>query len=160
MSDEAESVIPMPTVRPVAPINRENAAEMAHRKADKERERRATSNLQARARANHVVSSAADQAMEAADNSALDKKSIEELADLNVRRMANVMLLGGMDFMPASPREVSDIATAWASIAYKEAQKRKGAPSENEEETPVEATVRNLVKMKRDMERRAKKPTG
>lgn len=63
----------------------------------------------------------AEEVLEARDDAvtskALDRYSLEEIANLIVRRSANIMLLGGAHFLPTSPREATDLAKDWARIA-------------------------------------------
>jgi hypothetical protein len=51
------------------------------------------------------------------DSTRLEGKTEEELAELAIRRMANVVLLGGDEFMPKSLAEATSAAKSWAQIA-------------------------------------------
>lgn len=134
----AGQVIPMPAdgMRRVSPINAGNAAEMAHRKAEKEAETRAERQVQRQKRAEAVLGDAAGSASLAIENRSLDLKSVEELADMQVKRMLKVVLLGGEAFLPTSPKEAMELANAPSLIAYREVQRRQKAgveePTENE----------------------------
>jgi hypothetical protein len=157
VSDEVD--VPSPHVRPVSPINASNAAEMAHRKAEKERARRTESQRQARVRATQL-GDAARIADDASFNTLLDKKSNEELAELAIRKYAKIVLMGGEAFAPTTLREATEAAVGWANIAYKEAQKKRGLPAADEKElTPAEEAARSLRQFKSKM-RADEKRTG
>ena len=134
----AGHVIPMPADRaPRMPaIHAGNASEMAHRKHDKEAEVRAERQVSRQKRAEAVLGDASGSAALAVDNNSLDRKSVEELADMQVKRMLKVVLLGGEAFLPTSPKEAMELANASSLIAYREVQRRQKAgveePTENE----------------------------
>lgn len=148
VSEDAD-VLPM---KRMSPINAGNAREMAERKAKIERERRIESQKQARIAASSALGNAAEAAGIASESKALDKKSNEELADMAVKRMAKIVLLGGEAFNPTTLREASEAANAWANIAYKEAQKRKGtADTADEGDSPAEEAAKALRQIRTNL---------
>jgi hypothetical protein len=62
----------------------------------------------------------------AADSTKLDGHSIEQIAELAVRRSANVYLLGGDSMLPKTASEASNIAKVWASVAALEKARKNG----------------------------------
>jgi hypothetical protein len=64
-----------------------------------------------------------------ADSTALEGKTPEEIAVLMIRRMANVVLLGGDAFLPKNLNEATNSAKAWASIASLERARKQGQGS-------------------------------
>ena len=83
------------------------------------------------------IAQARDDAAAVADSRKLEAKSIEELAELAIRRAANVVLLGGDEFLPTSLKEASDVAKIWASVASMEASRRNGKGSTLAEDDPI-----------------------
>ena len=67
------------------------------------------------------VAPVADDAQLAAaaviDSTRLEGKTEEELAELAIRRFANVVLLGGDEFLPKNLMEASNAAKTWSQIA-------------------------------------------
>ena len=71
-----------------------------------------------------------------ANSTTLDDKTPEDIAVLMVRRMANVVLLGGDAFLPKTLKEATDSAKGWASIASLERARKQGQgaiPDEGDE---------------------------
>lgn len=150
MSDD--TVVPMPNVQMLPPIHKGNAAEMAKRKADIERAARTERQKAARLKAQMAMGDSAEQAEIAAASQVLKDKSIEDLADMAVRKMAKVTLLGGEAFAPASLREACDAASAWANIAYKEAAKRRALNvADDDDDTPAEAAAKAMRQLKKSL---------
>lgn len=84
-----------------------------------------------------TVGDAREAAKKVADSKALESKSIEEISELVIRRMANVVLRAGDEFLPVSLKEASDNAKVWASVASMEAARRAGKHSGQSEEDPA-----------------------
>ena len=84
-----------------------------------------------------VEAMAREDASAVADSKKLDSKSIEEIAELAIRRAANVYLLGGDAFLPVTIKEATDAAKAWASVASMEASRKAGKGSALAEDDPV-----------------------
>ena len=158
MADDTPEVdVAMPNVRMMPPIHKGNAAEKARKKAEIEREMRTERQRAARLKAKMVFGDSGEMAEEAAASKALSHMSIEDLAEKAVRRMANIVLLGGEAFAPASLREASEAATAWANIAFKEAQKRKAMNTPDEDElTPAEAAAKAMRQLKTQLSKQSK----
>jgi hypothetical protein len=133
-------------------IHKGNARELALKKAALDSEKRAETQKQRRIAAMSAMGNVAEQADIAAANKSLDLKSNEELADMAVRRMAKIVLLGGEAFAPVTLREASEAANSWANIAYKEAQKRKGtADTASDDESPAEQAAKALRQIRTDL---------
>lgn len=158
MADDEVVVPELPVGETRQPfIHSGNAAEKALKKAEIERQRRIESQKQRRLQATTVLGDAAAAAEVAALSQALDKKSNEELADLVVRRMAKIALLGGEAFAPTTLREASEAANSWANIAYKEAQKRRATPdTSDEDESPAEQAAKALRQIKSNLKQHKK----
>ena len=160
MSEDAE-VVALGTKGRLPAIHAGNAREMAERKNEIEKEKRARAQSAARERAK-LVTETLEQADLAAASKALDDKPIEDMADLAVRKMAKVVLLGGQAFLPTSLKEATDAAAGWAQIAYKEAARRKALEKADDEleESPVAAAAAALRQIRSDFEKKKKKASG
>ena len=147
MSDA--SYMPEPKNPGGFPIHAGNAVEMALKKAEKDREKRAEAQLQRAKRAQAVIGDVVDNAQLAADSKAYDKKSAEDMADMIVKRMAKIVLLGGEGFVPVSLKEVTDAATAWSQIAHRETARRKAlALPEDEASSDAREVAKSLQQMR------------
>lgn len=80
-----------------------------------------------------------------ADSTALDKKSVEDIAELAMRRFANVVLLGGEEFLPKTLAEATNSAKAWASIASLERARAAGKGSTLEDDDPVARMAQRTI---------------
>lgn len=97
-----------------------------------------------------VRETAREAAKLVADDKKLDGKTIEELSELAIRRMANVVLRGGEDFLPTTLKEASDSAKTWASVASMEAARKAGKGSGQSEDDPaVKAVMSELDALRR-----------
>lgn len=72
-----------------------------------------------------------------ADSESLNNKSIEDIAELGVRRMANIVLLGGVEFLPKGLTEATTAAKMWATIASSERARLAGRGIALEDEDSV-----------------------
>ena len=161
MSDEPEVVVPEVKVKHLPTIHAGNAREKALKKAEIERTQKLEAQKRRRIIATTALGDQAEAAEIAAHNTSLDKKSVEELAELAVRRMAKVVLLGGEAFAPTTLREASEAANAWANIAYKEAQKRKATPdTADSDATPAEEAAKAMRVLKMNLARQRKQAAG
>lgn len=86
------------------------------------------------------------------DSRQLDDKTTEELADMQVRRLAKLVLLGGALFAPTDLREASQTAVMWSNIAKVESV-RKGKIKDDtvEDDSPVQKAARDLQRLSRKM---------
>lgn len=97
-----------------------------------------------------VRESAREAAKLVADDKKLDGKTIEELSELAIRRMANVVLRAGDEFLPTTLKEASDTAKTWASVASMEAARKAGKGSGHAEDDPaVKEVLAQLVVLQR-----------
>lgn len=153
-------VVPLPEPKHQH-MTAEKAREMAFTKAEREKEKRAERQLQRQKRAKAVLGDAVDEAQAAVLNKSLDRKTVEELADMQVTRMLKVVLLGGEAFLPTSPKEAMELATAASQIATREAQRRKlasiGDPTENETDA---LSIQRAMRTIRTAARNAGKAAG
>ena len=146
---EAHVDVPDPAEPKGFTIHAGNAVEMALRKAEKDREKRAELQLQRAKRAKAVIGDVVDNASLAADSTALNKKSAEDMADMIVKRMAKIVLLGGEGFIPVSLKEVTDSATAWSQIAHRETARRRAmALPEDEASSDAREVAKSLQQMR------------
>lgn len=84
------------------------------------------------------------------DPGQLAGKTIEELSEMAIRRMAHVVLRGGDDFLPTTLKEASDSAKTWASVASMEAARRAGkGPGQAEDDPVVKAALAQLLELQR-----------
>lgn len=86
-----------------------------------------------------------------ADSESLNNKSIEEIAEIGVRRMANVVLLGGAEFLPKSLTEATTAAKMWATIASSERARlaSKGIPLDDDD--PAQKMVKKALAQVREI---------
>lgn len=85
------------------------------------------------------------------DSKKLDKKTIEEIAELMIRRNANAIVYGGDAMLPLSSKEASDQAKIWASVASMEAARKNGKGSGHSEEDPtIKAVLSDLERFNRE----------
>lgn len=83
------------------------------------------------------------------DSKRLDKKSLEEIAEQQIRRMANAITYGGDVMLPATLKEASDVAKIWASVASMEAARKNGKGSNlNEEDASIVAVRSELERFR------------
>lgn len=80
------------------------------------------------------------------DSTKLSTKSVEELAELAIRRMANVALLAGDEFAPRSLKEASDTAKTWAAIASLERARLAGRGGVLQDDDPVAAMAKRALR--------------
>lgn len=99
-----------------------------------------------------VLGSVVETAEAAMDSRQLDDKTTEELADMQVRRLAKLVLLGGALFAPTDLREASQTAVMWSNIAKVESV-RKGKIKDDtvEDDSPVQKAARDLQRLSRKM---------
>jgi hypothetical protein len=72
------------------------------------------------------------------------------MADMIVRRMAKVVLLGGEAFMPTTAREATDMAHAWEMIAKNESVRKGKIKDEKvEDDSPAKKAAQELEKLGR-----------
>lgn len=90
-----------------------------------------------------------------ADSTRLDGKSPEEIAELMLRRMANVVLLGGEAFLPKNLNEATNSAKAWASIASLERARKQGQGSVPQEDDEITRVARRALGQVRELQKKA-----
>lgn len=90
-----------------------------------------------------------------ADSTRLNGKSPEEIAELMLRRMANVVLLGGEAFLPKNLNEATNSAKAWASIASLERARKQGQGSVPQEGDEVTRMARRALDQARQLQKKA-----
>ena len=83
---------------------------------------------------------------DAAKETRLDRKTVEEIAELALRRTANVYLLGGDAMLPKNPTEAANVAKAWASIRATEKFKSGEGLTEIEEATKQARAALHLMR--------------
>lgn len=66
----------------------------------------------------------------AAESEKLKGKSVEELAEMAVRKAANIYLLGGDAMLSTTATEASNVAKTWASVAALDKARRGGGLTE------------------------------
>ena len=163
MSDTTEVEVPdtttttdcIPTAfRGVVPYNSESGSAAAHIKAQTDRARKEENKKQSRMRAELVLGEATENAIEAASNRKLSLLTIEQLADLNTKRLLKVMVLGGPMFTVASLREVLEAASVCSQISYREAQKRKGTREEPTELEDLSRTAAGALRQLKTVSRK------
>lgn len=90
----------------------------------------------------------------AAASESLKGKSIEELAELAVRKAANIYLLGGDAMLSTTATEASNVAKTWASVAALDKARRGGGLTEVDDAVKIAkeglATLRQRAKDLRD----------
>lgn len=72
-----------------------------------------------------------------ADSTTLDGKSVEDIAELAMRRFANVVMLGGEAFLPKNLNEATNAAKVWATIASLERARATNKGVKLEDDDPV-----------------------
>ena len=90
----------------------------------------------------------------AVDSTRLDGKTLEDIAELAMRRMANVILLGGEAFLPKTLKEASDVAKVWASVASLERARLGGKGAELSDSDPVARQARAALLQLRPLQKR------
>lgn len=150
----ASPLVPQPPKGGFAPGfgDPERARELQKRSRDSSRAKRAEAQAQRRHQASLVLGAATEAAAAAADSDVLASKSIEEMADMVIRRNARIVLFGGEPFMPVSVKEATEVAQAWSSIAKNETI-RKGKTKDDgaEDDAPAKETAAYLAKMARKL---------
>ena len=89
-----------------------------------------------------------------ADSTSLTTKTVEDIAELAIRRMANVVLLGGEEFLPKSLNEASNSAKVWASIASLERARLAGRGGVMDDEDPVARMAKRALAELRPLQKR------
>lgn len=143
---DGTQLVPGDGLRPISSsLDPVKAREMQVAKVETYRAKRAEGQKQRHQQAQAVLGSAVDAAQSIADSRQLEDYTIEQLADMEIRRMAKVVLLGGPAFAPVSLKEATDVAHTWSQVAKNESI-RKGKTKEDtpEQDSPVEAAARQL----------------
>lgn len=158
MSDD--DLIPEPVPTALVPkgfvpfsADPDRQAEMQEKRQETYRHKRSEAQKQKRNAAAAVLGDASAAALDAVESDQLKNKTNEELADMQVRRMARVVLLGGQAFMPLSLKEATDSAHTWAQVAKAEAI-RKGKLKEDapEDDTPAKQAAKQLATLQRRLQ--------
>lgn len=139
----------------------ERARELQERSRASYRANRREKQQQRQHQASMVLGPATEAAMAAAESDVLASKSIEEMADMVIRRNARIVLFGGEPFMPVSVKEATEVAQAWSSIAKNETI-RKGKTKDDavEDDSPAKEAAAYLAKMARKLKAVQDKATG
>jgi hypothetical protein len=87
-----------------------------------------------------------DKVRDAANSKTLAKKSVDEIAEMAVRRAANVFLLGGDSMLPTTATEASNVAKTWAAVRALEKNLKSGTLTDVEE--AVAAAKDNLRQLR------------
>lgn len=90
-----------------------------------------------------------------ADSESLNGKSIEEIAEIGVRRMANVVLLGGAEFLPKSLNEATTAAKMWATIASSERARLAGKGIALDDDEPSQRMAKKALAQVRQLRKDA-----
>lgn len=80
-----------------------------------------------------------------ASSTTLDAKSVEDIAEMAIRRFANVVLLGGEAFLPKNLAEATKSARDWASIASLERARALGKGMRVEDDDPVARVAQRTI---------------
>lgn len=88
------------------------------------------------------------------DSKKFKAASVEEIAEIAIRRMANAVILGGDGMLPTSLKEASDAAKIWASVQSMAAAVKNGKGSvHNEDDPSVKAVLSELEAFKKTHKR-------
>jgi hypothetical protein len=90
--------------------------------------------VRARAAAETELGDAVGVANEAANSQALNHLTLEEMADKGTRMYLRILLTSGETFMPSSPRECMELASACSQIAYRQVQRTRALARPEEED--------------------------
>lgn len=151
-------LIELPGVKHIPPINKGNAAEMARKKAQKESDKRAEAQIRRKIKARAVLGDdPVDDAAVAVENRSLLAKSVEDLADLQTKRMLAVMIGGGEAFLPSTARECAELANMCSQISSREAAKRRALSVPEDDESDVQ---KEAVRAVRQLKSRLKQANG
>jgi len=128
----------------------EKARELQVKKNDTYKAKRAESQRQKIEAAKTALAPAVDGAVGALSSRALDDKSNEELADLQVNRMAKIVLLGGPAFIPTTLKEATESAHTWSQVAKNESLRKGKIKAEGpEDDTAVQKAAKDLARLHR-----------
>jgi hypothetical protein len=129
------------------------AQAMQARKVETYKAKRARTQREKHAAAKAALAPAIDQATAAMESKRFDDKTNEEIADLGLRRLLKVIVLGGEAFTPTTLAEVNDTLKTLSAVAKAESL-RKGKIKDDvpEDDTPMAEAVKALSRVKRRLE--------
>lgn len=141
--------------KPFVPLvlDPEKAREMQAAKSDTYRAKRREAQAQRKEAAAAALGPAIEGAEGALSSHALDDKTNEELADLQVKRMAKIVLLGGPAFVPTTLKEATESAHTWSQVAKNESlRKGKVKGEEVEDDSAVQKAAKDLQRLQRRLQ--------
>ena len=140
--------------KPFVPLvlDPEKAREMQVAKTETYRAKRREAQAQRKEAAAAALGPAIEGAEGALASHALDGMTNEELADLQVKRMAKIVLLGGPAFVPTTLKEATESAHTWSQVAKNESLRKGKVKGEDpEDDSPVQRAAKDLQRLQRQL---------